>query len=147
MLTSVSSSSNAATLVVMQGHGIGGYIRAQREARGWTQIDLAARARVNRAHLSQVEIGRIALPSADMRRKIAAALGVRHVDLLIAAGELTDDEIPQAGAAPDAFPHDATKGQIVEQLATLNASEAANVSAYIEFTLGLRARTTSNVRT
>jgi transcriptional regulator with XRE-family HTH domain len=97
--------------------------------------------------LAQIERGKIALPNGDLRRRLASALGVRHVDILVAAGELTADEIPREGTAPEPFPHDATKGQIVEQLATLNASEAANVSAYIEFTLGLRARTTSNVRT
>lgn len=138
MLTSVSSSSNSATVPVMQGHGIGAYIRRLREDRGWSQVELADRAEVNRAHLSQVEIGRIALPSAEMRRKLAATLGVRHVDLLMAAGELTADEIPQEGAVRDPFPRSVTKQTLVDHISTLTDEEAGNVLNYLRFTFGLR---------
>jgi transcriptional regulator with XRE-family HTH domain len=146
MITTLSIPNNVSTLQHMESQ-LGNYIVAAREQRGWNQTEFAARANIKRAHLAQIERGKIALPNGDLRRRLASALGVRHVDILVAAGELTADEIPREGTAPEPFPHDATKGQIVEQLATLNASEAANVSAYIEFTLGLRARTTSNVRT
>jgi transcriptional regulator with XRE-family HTH domain len=126
---------------------LGNYIVAAREQRGWNQTEFAARANIKRAHLAQIERGKIALPSGELRRRLAAALDVRHVDILVAAGELTGDEIPDEGSAPEPFPHDATKRQIIQQLATLDTSEAVNVSEYIEFRIGLRARKTSDVRT
>lgn len=76
----------------MNGNGIGGYIRGARERRGITQSELADLAGIPRPHLSDIERGRIALPNADLRRRLAAALGVSHVDLLVAAGELTQEE-------------------------------------------------------
>src|SRR4029434_2675014 len=47
--------------------------------------------------LSQIESGKIGLPSADVRRRLAIAMGVTHVDLLLAAGELSDADIQVAG--------------------------------------------------
>jgi len=44
-------------------------------ARGWTDIQLAARARLDRAHLNQVKNGR-ALPTVATALAIARALGV-----------------------------------------------------------------------
>lgn len=145
MITTLSIPNNVSTLQHMESQ-LGNYIVAAREQRGWNQTQFAARANIKRAHLAQIERGKIALPSGELRRRLAAALGVRHVDILVAAGELTGDEIPQEGVAPNAFPHDPVKRELVERLATLTASEAANVSAYVEFTLSLRARTMSDVR-
>src|SRR4051794_32112214 len=146
MITTLSIPNNVSTLQDMESQ-LGNYIVAAREQRGWNQTEFAERANIKRAHLAQIERGKIALPSGDLRRRLASALDVRHVDILVAAGELTADEIPREGAAPEPFPHDATKRQIVQQIATLDASEAVNVSEYIEFRIGLRARKTSDVRT
>lgn len=44
--------------------------------------------------------GRITLPTADMRRKLARELGVRHVDILVAAGELWPSEVEERAAQP-----------------------------------------------
>lgn len=63
-----------------------------------TQGELAERAGINRAHLSQIESGKIALPNADLRRKLATALGVSHLELLVVAGEIEPEEVQQAGA-------------------------------------------------
>jgi transcriptional regulator with XRE-family HTH domain len=145
MITTLSIPNNVSTVQRMESQ-LGNYIVAAREQRGWNQTEFAARANIKRAHLAQIERGKIALPSGELRRRLAAALGVRHVDILVAAGELTGDEIPQEGVAPDAFPHDPVKRELVERLATLTASEAANVSNYVEFTLTLRTRTMSDVR-
>jgi transcriptional regulator with XRE-family HTH domain len=73
--------------------GMGAYIRAVREARGMTQSALALRVGTSRAYLSQIESGKVSLANADTRRKLADELGIRHVDLLVAAGELAPDEI------------------------------------------------------
>jgi transcriptional regulator with XRE-family HTH domain len=79
--------------------GLGAYIKRERAARGWTQRTLAERAgfldangEPDRSLIAQVESGRTKMPLPDARRKLAAALGVPHVALLVAAGELTDDE-------------------------------------------------------
>jgi transcriptional regulator with XRE-family HTH domain len=61
--------------------------------RGWGVTDAAARIGMSKSHLSQLERGKIGLPSAALRRQIAEAYGVRHIDILIAAGELTSDEV------------------------------------------------------
>lgn len=71
---------------------MGAFIERRMELLGLNQSQLARRAGVNRAHLSQVISGKIALPSPDFRRKLAAALGVTHLELLVAAGELTREE-------------------------------------------------------
>lgn len=69
------------------------WLIGMREMHGWKQSELADRAGITRQEMNAMEKGRIALPGADKRRKLAAALGVRHVDLLVAIGELSEDEI------------------------------------------------------
>lgn len=80
------------------------FVRERRLSMGLTQSDFAEVAGIKRAHLSQIENGRITLPAADLRRKLAKALGVSHIDLMIAAGELTPEEAQ--GADPFAPPTD-----------------------------------------
>lgn len=91
-MTSVSIGNKLATLPAMT-DTLGSYVRSKREARGWTQRRLAMEAGLNPAHLSQIESGKIALPNPDMRRNIARALGIAHIELLLAAGEITIDEV------------------------------------------------------
>jgi transcriptional regulator with XRE-family HTH domain len=79
--------------------GLGAYIRKRRISLGLTQENVADSAGIGRSHLSQIESGKIGLPNAIIRRKLADILRVRHIDLLIAAGELREDEV-RAGAAP-----------------------------------------------
>lgn len=86
---------NTATLWTVD--GIGRYIKRMREGRGFTQLRLSEESRVDRAYISQIESGRVALPSADLRRRLAAALGVSHLDLLVASGEITEEEISAVG--------------------------------------------------
>jgi len=53
--------------------------------------------------------GKVSLPQLDARRRLARELGVSHIELLIAAGELTEEEALGAGATltPDsALPPD-----------------------------------------
>jgi transcriptional regulator with XRE-family HTH domain len=79
--------------------GLGSYIRKRRISLGLTQENVADSAGIGRSHLSQIESGKIGLPNAIIRRKLADILRVRHIDLLIAAGELREDEV-RAGSAP-----------------------------------------------
>jgi transcriptional regulator with XRE-family HTH domain len=73
--------------------GLAAYVAQRRRVLGLTQQALADRAGVTRDVVAQIESGKSKLPVPDNRRRLAEALGVRHVDLLVAAGELTPDEI------------------------------------------------------
>lgn len=77
--------------------GFGAFVRERRERIGLSQTELADRVGIRKGYMSQIESGKIGLPNADLRRRLATALRVRHVDLLIAAGELTRDELPVVG--------------------------------------------------
>lgn len=75
---------------------LGAFIRRKRTERGWNQTQLSEHSGVDRPYLSQIESGKVGLPGAGVRRQIAQALGLRHIDLLVAAGELTGDEAGQS---------------------------------------------------
>lgn len=77
----------------MNNLGLGPFLLSLRESRGWGVTDAAAHIGMSKSHLSQLEKGKIGLPSAALRRQIAEAYGVRHVDILVAAGELEASEI------------------------------------------------------
>lgn len=92
MITFQSIGNDPATVWCMT--TLGDYIRDQRVAMGFrTQGEFAEHAGINRAHLSQIESGKIALPNADLRRRLARALGVTHVEILVRAGELDRAEV------------------------------------------------------
>ncbi|MCC6315337.1 MAG: helix-turn-helix transcriptional regulator [Thermomicrobiales bacterium] len=76
--------------------GLGPFIRSRRTELGLTQERVADAAAIGRSHLSQIESGKIGLPNAKIRRRLAQTLRVRHVDLLVAAGELSADEVHMA---------------------------------------------------
>src|SRR4029077_9407132 len=68
--------------------GFAARLREWRQRRGWSQLDLAARADISQRHLSFLELGR-ASPSRDMVLRLAASLDVplrQHNALLLAAG-------------------------------------------------------------
>lgn len=72
---------------------LGDYIVEMRNRLGINQTELSRRSGVERTTVNRIEKGVTKLPSALVRRQIANALGVRHVDLLIAAGELAENEV------------------------------------------------------
>ena len=83
---------------------LGEFVGQRRKDMGITLTELARRAELSKSELSAVERGRVALPGADKRRRLATALGVSHADLLIAAGELLEDEVPHYAAIdPDEY--------------------------------------------
>ncbi len=53
-----------------------------REARAWSQPELAARAKVSQAYLAELERGTKKNPSLPVLRRIARALGVPVTELL-----------------------------------------------------------------
>lgn len=73
---------------------LGAFVRAERERQNYTQTSFAEAIDLDRAYVSQIESGRVALPNAETRRRMARVLGLRHIDLLVAAGELAPDEVP-----------------------------------------------------
>ena len=73
---------------------MGSYIKERRLTLSMTQADLGGAVGKDKAYISQIELGKVALPNADLRRRLAEALQLRHVDLLIAAGELEPNEVP-----------------------------------------------------
>lgn len=97
MSTLVSTGSNSVTFAPMGTLGIGQFVRDRRASLGWTQERLSEETGISRARIAQIEGGRVALPGADFRRRLAAALGVSHLDLLVAAGEITREEIEPLG--------------------------------------------------
>lgn len=117
MSTPMSIGSNPYILSSMSDAGMGAFIRAKRQALGLSQAALAGRAGLSRAYLSQIEGGKVGVTSADVRRRLARALGVRHIDLLVAAGELLPDEVaPVAARWPPGEPERIILHELVEQL-------------------------------
>ena len=98
------------------------FLKAQREQSRLTQTDMAERAGMQRAHLSEIERGKIALPNADIRRRLAAALGVSHLDLLVAAGEITQAELGSVAGVVERDPTD-PRELLIERLRRLRLNE------------------------
>jgi transcriptional regulator with XRE-family HTH domain len=57
-------------------------IQTLREAKGLTQRDLAAKAKVTAAYVAQLEMGARKNPSLEVLQRIAKALGVTVAELL-----------------------------------------------------------------
>lgn len=74
-------------------------LRERRELLGMTQAEMGQRLGVNANHISLIEQGKVKLPDIELRRELARALGIRHIDVLVAQGILDDWEMP--GFSPD----------------------------------------------
>ena len=61
---------------------IGRMLKTLREARGLNQVELAKKAKVTTAYLSQLEAGKKKNPSLDVLQRLAKALGVAVTELL-----------------------------------------------------------------
>jgi transcriptional regulator with XRE-family HTH domain len=102
-----------AILLVMD-ETFGAFLKRKRAALRMTQREMAEHLDVTQAYVSQLESGKVTLPGADLRRRIARGLGVSHIDVLVAAGEITREE---AGpSAPPPFPEGDERAVIVEML-------------------------------
>lgn len=70
-----------------------------------SQKALSEASGVDRAYIAQIESGRIPLPGADIRRRLASALASTNIEMLVAAGEITREEV-EAIANPGEVPFD-----------------------------------------
>lgn len=82
------------------------YIRDKRNHLGWTQAVLADHAGVSRDLIAQIESGKSKFPQPENRRRLATALGVSHLDLLVAAGEITAAELGSVAGIVEQDPTD-----------------------------------------
>jgi transcriptional regulator with XRE-family HTH domain len=89
----------------------GDFLIERRERLGMNQTMLADAAGISKSAINAMEHGRVRLPGPERRRAIAAALKVRHVDLLVAAGELDPDEV--RGEVPE-IETDTPQGKLAE---------------------------------
>lgn len=110
---------------------LAGYIRDRRLAAGMTQDDLAERSGVSQPVISDIERSRTKLPNAEARRGISRALGVRHIDVLVAAGELSPDEVP--GYDATAPVPDPQMEAILHQVRNLSADDLGMLVHLLRF--------------
>ena len=121
------------------------FLVARRASLGLSQAEAADRAGVSRSEMNALERGRVKLPGADKRRRLAAALGGFHAELLVGAGEITPEEIveganaydPQRAGAVSPFPQGSTTARIVELVARMTDEEAQLVLDQAELVLRL----------
>jgi transcriptional regulator with XRE-family HTH domain len=76
-------------------------VRTLREAKEWTQEDLALQSGLSRSYISRLELGDIALPRNDKLGRLARALGTSNEDLLEAAGYMSASASDTDAALPD----------------------------------------------
>lgn len=74
---------------------LGSVIRERRWDLDLSQAELAEQAGVTKAAISAIELGNVKLPTQERLRAIAEILGLRHVDLLVAAGLRNADEVSE----------------------------------------------------
>lgn len=125
---------------------LGEFMYARRSALGLTQKDAAELAGTTAAYWAQIENGTVKLPGAALRRGIAEALRVSHVDLLVAAGELTPEE---AGHAPGP-PAPAIDAELLDLLQRLPPERVGYIKTAMEMAIdaaALQARQSTGVDT
>ena len=79
-----------------------------------SQVDLATASGLTKSEINALLKSRVKLPGASKRRGLAKALGVSHLDLLVAAGEITKDEAGNPG--PPLFEPGTAKAEIAALL-------------------------------
>jgi len=105
-------------IVLCMTRTLGDFVREKREALGLTQTELSARAKIQRTTVNRIETGTTQLPSADIRRRLATALGVSHLDILVEAQEITRDEIEPLGVRGTVEP-DPVRADLITRLSRL----------------------------
>lgn len=83
------------------------FVRQKRVDAGYeTQAALADASGVDREVVNRIERGKTMRPEAYVRRRLAKALGVSHLDLLVAAGEITEAELGTVAGVVERDPDD-----------------------------------------
>lgn len=77
--------------------------------------------------------GRVTFPQIEARRQIARALGISHVELLVAIGELDRDEVAGVGVPETAFPLGDMRQLVVDRLAGLSDREVGAILALTDY--------------
>ncbi len=77
---------------------LGPYVTEKRETLGLNQKELAERCDLPPTTINRIEKGVTKVPSPDFRRRLAMGLGVSHLDILVASGEIEPEEVQAAGA-------------------------------------------------
>lgn len=70
---------------------LGEYIKEKRNAKNWSQRDLANASGISNAEISRIESGKRKEPSSSVLKDIAIALDIQIEDLLLQAGVISDD--------------------------------------------------------
>jgi transcriptional regulator with XRE-family HTH domain len=80
---------------------LGDWVAVRRHVLALTQNELAARSGLSLQTVQNIEQGKVHWPTRETRRKLAGALGVTHLELLVGAGEIAPEEADLAVIAPD----------------------------------------------
>jgi len=107
-------------------------LRDRRESLGLTQEELAQRTETTRSYISQIESGKVQMPNAELRRAISKALGIRHVDFLVAVGELGDWEVPGFSPTADPDPRLASLEALLAMIDLDSDSRAITLSGILQ---------------
>ncbi len=78
--------------------GLGEVVRTRRKTLGMSQSELAAKVGVTQTYISNMELDRVQLPNVQIRRDLSEALRMSHLELLMAIGEIRQDEVPGAAS-------------------------------------------------
>jgi transcriptional regulator with XRE-family HTH domain len=74
---------------------VGERIRKARDAKGWTQLELAAVSGISQGLISAIENGKVASPSVKTLTRLALALGLPLADLTLEPDPPEESELPQ----------------------------------------------------
>ena len=75
------------------GFPLGEVARRRRLELGYTQAELADRAGISQAMVSDIERGRVRLPDNPLRTRLAEALRMTHLELVVASGVIEAKEV------------------------------------------------------
>lgn len=81
---------------------LGQFVRAHREARRWTQTDLAGRAGMRQSYISALEGDEIGIPGRDKLNALARAFNLRVADFYRVTGVLEGLDVDAEAIAPSA---------------------------------------------
>lgn len=103
------------------------------DSTGEAQAVFARRVGLTPQVINQLLKGDIKVPSAQIRRTLAKAFGLRHVDILVMVGELSEDEIPVEGKPRELFAQGTAKAEVVKELIPMREDQALQVASFAKW--------------